>query len=210
MFCALISAGSDDHGNRGAILEYGLGNVMNIKQFSAVEHPYNLPNFGNVLSWSLPFVAEKCADFITALHKLELDEEEDELADAEEKEKARQNEAALAEIAQRREVIKNKVLAMGKMQMMFATLRKEKENVIKLKGLTGSNMLPKGVLLQGPAAITASLEFFEHSKEKHAEDEMMPVKAYEASLRKSDSEQARKALFNLRKSHESMGQFVKK
>lgn len=30
---------SDDHGNKAAVLEYGLGNVMNIKQFSAVEHP---------------------------------------------------------------------------------------------------------------------------------------------------------------------------
>lgn len=64
-------------------MEYGLGNVMNIKQFSAVEHPYNLPNFGNVLSWSLPFVAEKCADFVTALHKLELEEEEGELNELE-------------------------------------------------------------------------------------------------------------------------------
>lgn len=124
-FCS--NARSDDHGNKGAILEYGLGNVMNIKQFSAVEHPYNLPNFGNVLSWSLPFVAEKCADFITALHKMELEEEEDELEQQEHTEQEKHNAAALAEIARRREVIKNKVLAMGKMQMMFATLRKEKE-----------------------------------------------------------------------------------
>jgi hypothetical protein len=47
------------------------------------DHPYNLPNFGNVLSWSLPFVAEKCADFVTALHKLELEEEEGELNELE-------------------------------------------------------------------------------------------------------------------------------
>ena len=40
----------------------------------------------------------------------------------------------LAEVAQRREVIKNKVMAMGKMQMMFSTLRQEKEKVVRLKG----------------------------------------------------------------------------
>ena len=38
----------------------------------------------------------------------------------------------------------------------------------------------------------------------------MPVRAYEASLRRSDSEQAKKALFNLRRSHENLVQFVKK
>lgn len=43
-------------------------------------------------------------------------------------------EAQLLELAKRREVIKNKVMAMGKMQMMFATLRQEKEKIVKLKG----------------------------------------------------------------------------
>merc|ERR1711991_477117 len=102
---------------------------MNIKQFSAVEHPYSLPNFADVLSWSLPFVAEKVADFVAALHKLELEEEEAELEAQEEREKAADNAPALDEIAQRREIIRNKVLAMGKMQMMFATLRQEKEKI---------------------------------------------------------------------------------
>lgn len=206
----VIVGNCDDHGNKGAILEYGLGNVMNIKQFSAVEHPYLLPNFGNVIAWSLPFVAEKVADFIAALHKIELAEEEAELEKREEAERARQNLEGLDEIAKRREVIRNKVLAMGKMQMMFATLRKEQENVVRLKGLTGDNKLPKGVLLQGPNAIQASVDFFERSKEKHKEDEMMPIRHYENVLRKSDSESAKKALFHLKKSHEDLAQFLKK
>jgi hypothetical protein len=71
-------------------------------------------------------------------------------------------------------------------------------------------MLPKGVLLQGPNAIQASVDFFERSKAKHVEDEMMPVKHYESELRRSDSKKAQDALFKLRKSHENLTQYVKK
>ncbi|KAG8925135.1 3',5'-cyclic-nucleotide phosphodiesterase (PDEase) (3':5'-CNP) [Tulasnella sp. 419] len=158
----------DVYNNKAAVLKYE-SNVMNIRQFNCTPHPYWLPNFMDVFTWSMPFVGEKITDMLIAIlnccSKEELDEDdqtEEEPGTPEESED------------DRRKVIKNKILAVGRMSKVFALLREESEKVSELRNVSGTSKLPAGTLASATEDIRDSIHGFDDARKSDIENERLP------------------------------------
>ncbi|KAL1925475.1 uncharacterized protein VTP21DRAFT_358 [Calcarisporiella thermophila] len=178
----------DVYNNKAAILKYE-NNVMNIRQFNYTPHPYWLPNFMDVFTWSLPFVGEKITDMLLAVLNVCSKEE---LAD-EEGPTLVSNSLPDVDVEQRRQIIKNKILAIGRMSRVFQVLRQESESVMELKTKSGTGKLPYGTLMLGTEGIKQAITTFEEARRSDLINERLPPLREE---REKSSEQRKQALLH--------------
>ncbi|EGN94333.1 hypothetical protein SERLA73DRAFT_114496 [Serpula lacrymans var. lacrymans S7.3] len=169
----------DAYHNRGAIIKYANKNIT-IRQYNSSSHPYWLPNFMDAFTWSLPFVGAKITEMLLAiLSTCSPEELEESQVDEDEDDTRTLADLALTpgEIAQRRQEIKNKILAVGRMQRVFQVLREEAENSSELSALAaeegdlGARLGPERLSVQG----TNYIRNFDDARRSDLLNERLPT-----------------------------------
>lgn len=200
----------DNYNNKAAVLKYE-NNVMNIRQFNSSPHPYWLPHFMDVFTWSLPFVGEKVTDMLMSILNICTEEELDEETAIAQTEDTPQlsplqssftlPEAVISQVPtipeeepeltleNKKQALRNKVLAIGRVARMYQLLREESEQVAHLKSLN-SGELPKGLLMNGRQGLQNAITSFEQAKKQDLVNEALPPS--EEELRKIDEQRKRK------------------
>ncbi|KAI9665614.1 MAG: 3',5'-cyclic-nucleotide phosphodiesterase (PDEase) (3':5'-CNP) [Trizodia sp. TS-e1964] len=180
----------DVYNNKAAVLKYE-NNVMNIRQFNCTPHPYWLPNFMDVFTWSLPFVGEKITDMLIAILNISSKEELEE--DTPGSVSSGPNSPPITTMDPestefKRRAIKNKILAIGRLSRVFQVLREESERVSELKIAAGGR-LPAGTLMLGAEGLKRAIHSFEDARQVDLQNERLPPSHDEVSRQ---SEEGRK------------------
>lgn len=79
-----------------------------------------------------------------------------------------------SKLGSKADLLRKKVRTMGRMLKVLKTIREERENLTKLRGLCPDNRLPPGLILDGGEAIKDALEQFSKAKNLDARNEAMP------------------------------------
>lgn len=168
----------DVYNNKAAVLKYE-NNVMNIRQFNCTPHPYWLPNFMDVFTWSLPFVGEKITDMLIAILSTCSEDELKEEGTPSTVSPTLTSPPANAlnmdpeSVEFKRRAIKNKILAIGRLSRVFQVLREESERVTELKTASGGR-LPQGTLMLGAEGIKNAISTFEDARKVDLQNERLP------------------------------------
>jgi serine/threonine-protein phosphatase 2B catalytic subunit len=168
----------DVYNNKAAVLKYE-NNVMNIRQFNCTPHPYWLPNFMDVFTWSLPFVGEKITDMLIAIlstcseDELKEDATPSTVSPGPVSPTISQQNYDPDSIEFKRRAIKNKILAIGRLSRVYQVLREESERVTELKTASGGR-LPAGTLMLGAEGIKNAITNFEDARRVDLQNERLP------------------------------------
>ncbi|KAK9458089.1 Metallo-dependent phosphatase-like protein [Dipodascopsis uninucleata] len=208
---------TDTYNNKAAVLKYE-NNVMNIRQFNCSPHPYWLPNFMDVFTWSLPFVGGKITEMLIAIlnicTKEELEEEtplspSDAMEGVSISDADQEVSSEIADVEARRKALKQKILAIGKMSRMFQILREESESVSELKSVSGGK-LPAGTLMLGGQGIRDAILSFEDARKVDLQNEGLPPSEEEITRQEEARQEAVNRAINEVNSDENLQKLARR
>lgn len=201
----------DNYNNKAAVLKYE-NNVMNIRQFNSSPHPYWLPHFMDVFTWSLPFVGEKVTDMLVSILNVCTEDELSEEMDEDSYEfKLKESPQVAGTVSSkdttsvaastngdtyedRKEALRNKVMAIGRVSRMFQILREETADVARLKDLN-QGQLPKGSLIHGREGLKSTINSFEEARKADLVNEKLPPsKEEQVEIENERKEQIKKEI----------------
>ena len=152
----------DVYSNKAAVIKFK-NNMVNIQQYNYSPHPFILPNFLNIFTWSIPFVSEKITEMLIHIIKKDPTYEE-----------SNENENSTLIEDTITNSLRMKVKFITMLMKMYRTLREESELIMKLKGFCPGNKIPRGILIQGPEALKTALERYKNVKTLDQVNEGMP------------------------------------
>merc|ERR1712176_6665 len=161
----------DVYKNKGACLKFD-DELLNIRQFVSSPHPYYLPNFMDVFTWSLPFVAEKVTDMLYSILSYENQANLDNNGDLDKSKVVTQSNSKI--LKSKGNVLKGKVIAVTKLMRMYKVLKENQNNIIRLKQLSPNGQIPHGVLAGGTKEIEKVIASFNSAKAADAVNEAIP------------------------------------
>lgn len=146
--------------NKGAIIRLE-NSTLNIQQYNYTVHPYLLPDFLDIFTWSIPFLIEKVIQMWDCILR---NERGDQVIVADEI--AHERLTKLAEEAKevKSEVMKKKIKVMSKMMLMLKNIRNERELILNLKDSCPDDKLPRELLTHGKLTIKSSSSSFKRAR----------------------------------------------
>ena len=164
------------YNNKAAVLILKNNNLQ-LKQYQETEAPYRLPDNLNLISWSMPFLAEKITGMLYQMLKVcspqELMEFETKDETDAKQQITTQSEKDLEKI-ERKKRLKQKIIALGRMNAMLGNLRENSEVILQMKQVSLDGKLPRGLLLEKRSSIKFDLETFMLTKDLDAKNEKRP------------------------------------
>jgi len=150
----------DIYNNDGALVEISDG-LVDVLTFKSSPHPYYLPKFKDVFSWSLPYIATKVTQILECMLKKSVDVMENQANN----EKSCQKSVS---IRRNMKAIKKKIIGVGRMNLLLKKLRENSEEIKICKSLSHGTKLPLYAVSDGN--LTETIKKFRELRDGDAAD----------------------------------------